>query len=56
MTREQTKYIILSRTEVRYVYCPACKAQPGHYCIHRNGKPRISNHREREQLARRMFA
>lgn len=45
----------LSRTEVRYVYCPACKAQPGQHCIGKRKKVREMNHRERVQLAERMF-
>lgn len=38
-----------SRTQVRQVACPACKAQPGENCIGARGKRRLSNHREREQ-------
>jgi hypothetical protein len=43
----------LSRTEVRFVYCPACKAQPGSRCKGKRKKVRESNHRERVQLAER---
>lgn len=41
----------LSRTDVRKVPCPACKAKSGEPCIGHRGQERAANHRERVKLA-----
>lgn len=39
-----------------YVACPVCEQSAGDYCMRENGAPQIIAHKQRRELAARIYA